>query len=178
MINSASQYLSASDKQKQTDTHRAHTLENTDHTYKSKAHAVTDKALCRCTFCVIKNNMSQAATADRAIQNRYLNAVTTQSSSEARSQNGGILTRRQKQCADESTLSTAAGARTDGECGDYGKEAGCKTCERGCLLGRQASETGAEATMCPVNMAEEPDWLLQTRLEWKEVCVCRSLLCV
>lgn len=45
--------------------------------------------------------MSQAATADRAIQNRYLNAVTTQSSSEARSQNGGILTRRQKRCADE-----------------------------------------------------------------------------
>lgn len=103
MVNSASQYLPASDKQKQTDTHRAHALENTDLTYKSKVHAVTDKALCRCTFCVVKNSMSQAAAADRAIQNRYLNAVTTQSSSEARSQNGGVLTRRQKQCADENS---------------------------------------------------------------------------
>lgn len=40
------------------------------------------------------------------------------------------------------------------------------------LLERQASEAGAEATMCPVNMAEESDWLLQTREERERVCVC------
>lgn len=44
------------------------------------------------------------------------------------------------------------------------------------LLERQASEAGAEATMCPVNMAEESDWLLQTREEWERVFVCEPRL--
>lgn len=47
------------------------------HTDPKQSLTATDKALHRCTFCVFRNNMSQAAAADRAIQSRYLNAVTT-----------------------------------------------------------------------------------------------------
>lgn len=46
--------------------------------------------------------------------------------------------------------------------------------ELGCLLESQA---GAEAAMCSVNTTVDPDWLLQTRLEWKEVYEWFSNVC-
>lgn len=103
----------------------------TEHTHtrehESKAHTVTDcsdKALRRCTFCVVKNN-SQAAAAHRALQNA---AATPE---------------------DKSSVLMSSVHGSTGE-------------------KKQASRTGAEATMCTVNMAEEPDWLLcmSGSVEW------------
>lgn len=117
----------------------------TEHTHtrehEFKAHTVTDcsdKALRRCTFCVVKNN-SQAAAAHRALQNA---AATPE---------------------DKSSVLMSSVHGSTGE-----KKRDVRYCELGCFLETRASRTGAEATMCTVNMAEEPDWLLcmSGSVEW------------
>lgn len=154
---------------RQADTNRctqsAHTWE---YRHRSKAHAVvTWQSSVQVHLLCRWNNTSQAATADCAIQTRYLNVTTLVA------QRGGVLTRRQKQCADEFNIQQQGRQQTV-NVATWGR----KTCEWGCLLERRASGAGAEASMCAVNTVEEPDWLLQTRLEWKGVYVCGSLLCV
>ncbi len=66
--------------------HSEHTHLRAQSTHSNPKHMQSPNAPCkalrRCTFCVVKNNMSQAATTDRAIQGHYLNAVTTHRGSE------------------------------------------------------------------------------------------------
>lgn len=151
-----------------TDTHRARTHLRTWRTHTDPKHTqsliATDKALHWCTFCVFKNNMSH----DRAIQSCYLNAVTTHRSSEG-------LRKEAYERVKSSVLMSYIQSST-GENRRWMWRL-WKRSRLGCLLESHASQPGAEAAMCTVNQTEAPDWLLQTRLEWKEVYELFSDVC-
>lgn len=147
MANSASQYLPASDEQIQTDTHkRTHLTIQTTHTNPKHMQSplATDKALCRCTFCVVEKYEPSCYSRPRYSESLPERCDNTQQL-QGWCQNRGVLTR-QKQCADQFNLQQQ-GQEQAVNVVIMGEKQEVRSVNEVVCLDRQASRTGAEASV-------------------------------